>query len=250
MPFWFCKWLFIVQFMNSFYNVIAICINCQWPAGSMVHILLTNLQPSQSESLFSRLFRDQRERRLGEGLCEEERDGGWRRPCVRLSPPCSSLSRWESTVGEGLRWRTRPSSTLSSLFLFGLLPQWRFGVQPWSSSFRFFVRLRWERLWRVQRDSLGLGERDQDSVSEDGGRTVSVGTGMGWDALTCSGTTGEVIVIFRACSPDRASSDAWFYSHSNSSEYIQVFQTLPQLVRQVTVFIENLFALLLPQLIF
>lgn len=39
----------------------------------------TNLQLSQSESLLSRLLRDQRERRLGDGLRDQERDGGRRR---------------------------------------------------------------------------------------------------------------------------------------------------------------------------
>lgn len=44
---------------------------------------------------------------------------------------------------------------------------------------------------------MGLGERDQDSVSEDGGRTVSVGTGMGLARGIPRGPTGEDIVIFR-----------------------------------------------------
>lgn len=171
-------------------------------AGYLGWIQHTNLQLSHSESLLSRLLRDQRERRLGEGLRDQEREGGRRRSCEGLSSPCSSPSIWLATEGdgEGLRCGMVPFAAVSSITICVFLPHCRLGVQPWSSSFRFLVRvlLRWNRPWRPERDSLGLGERDQDSVSEDGGRTVSVGTGTGCARVIPSGPTGEDIVIFRA----------------------------------------------------
>lgn len=161
----------------------------------------TNLQLSQSESLLSRLLRDQRERLLGEGLRDQERDGGRRRSWEGLSWPRSTPSDWPAAEweGEGLRRRILPSSVVSSITT--VLPRCRLGEQPCSSSLRLFlirVLLRWKRPWRLERASLGLGERDQDSVSEDGGRTVSVGTGTGCDRVTPSGPAGEDVVIVRA----------------------------------------------------
>lgn len=166
--------------------------------GQLAIIRLTNLQLSQSESLLSRLLRDQRERRLGEGLRDQERDGGRRRSWEGLSWCCSSSPIWLETEWEGEGLRRRISSN-SSVTVWVFLPHCRFEVSPCSSSFRFLVRvlLRWNRAWRLERGGRGLGERDQDSVSEDGGRTVRVGTGMGWVRAIPCGPTGEDIVIFR-----------------------------------------------------
>lgn len=170
--------------------------------GYLGWIQLTNLQLSQSESLLSRLLRDQRERLLGEGLRDQEWDGGRRWSCEGLSRPCSPSSIWQAREGEGeqLWCRKATFSTLSSITTWVFLPHCRLGLQPCSSSFLFLVRvlLRWNRPWRLERESMGLGERDQDSVSEDGGRTVSVGTGMGLVRGIPCGPTGEDIVIFRA----------------------------------------------------
>lgn len=42
----------------------------------------------------------------------------------------------------------------------------------------------------MERDSLGLDEPDQDSVSEDGGKKVSVGTQIGWAGVIPGPSTG------------------------------------------------------------
>lgn len=160
----------------------------------------TNLELSQSDSLLSRLLMDQRDRRLGEGLRDHEQEGGKRRSWEGLSRSCSSPSTQEATEGEGnnLRCWMAPFSATSSITICGVLSC--LGLCSWFSSFRFLVRalLRWERPWRMKRDNLGLGERDQDSVSEDGGRTVRVGMGMGWARAVHSGSTGEDMVIMKA----------------------------------------------------
>lgn len=104
---------------------------------------------------------------------------------------------WLVTEGEGEGFRRRISSN-SSAAIWVFLPHCRFVARPsCSSSFRFLVRvrLRWKRLWRPERDGRGLGDRDQDSVSEDGGRTVRVGTGMGWVRARPCGPRGEDMVI-------------------------------------------------------
>lgn len=163
---------------------------------------LTNLQLSQSESLLSRLLRDQRERRLGDGLRDglrdQERDGGRRRSWDGLSwRRSSSITMWLEMEGEGDGLRP-PISFDSSAVIGHFLPHCRFKGRPCcSSSLRFLVRvrLRWKWPWRPERWGWGLGERDQDSVSEDGGRMVSVGTGMGWVRVRPCGPRGEDMVI-------------------------------------------------------
>lgn len=152
---------------------------------------LSYLQPSHSESLPSRLLRDQRERRPGEGLRDLEReDEGSRRRSALCS---SSLS-----IGERAAASSCCSSTLTPAPLaLGLRLHCRLrGAHPWPSLSSLAARL-W---WRVRREGRGLGERDHDSVSEDGGRTVSVGMAMGWLPRP-----GDVIVIFKAW-PQRSAS--------------------------------------------
>lgn len=162
----------------------------------MERLQLTNLQLSQSESLLSRLLRDQRERRLGEGLRDQEQDGGRRRSCERLSWTCSCLSILWATDWEGKELFSTISSTATCVFL----PHCRLRVQPSSRSFRFLIRILLQRNWLrgLEWHSLGLSEQDQGSVSEDGGRTVSFGTGMGWAGGILCGPTGEDIVLFTA----------------------------------------------------
>lgn len=109
-----------------------------------------------SESLLSRLLRDQRERRLGEGLLDQDRVGGSSRSC------------------DGLHRRSPSSTTIcgASPHPGRVAPPCR-SAGP-SQRRLVLVLLRWDRP-----GALGLGGRDQDSVSEDGGRTVRVGMETG-----------------------------------------------------------------------
>lgn len=169
-----------VLFIFSYKLHIFYCM--QWlkviqPQSSRIYLFIclflsTDLQLlSQSESRLMRLRRDQREREGG------RRRGEDRPPCassppVTFSPPSEHFCVW----GDRLRLLPR-----FPLVLLQVQSDWSWAGTPG------FDRFFWEwvlcfSLWRVLRDWwawCGLGERDRDSVSSDGGRTASVGMGRG-----------------------------------------------------------------------
>lgn len=126
---------------------------------------LTNLQLSQSESFMSKPRSDQRGRLL---LGEEHRDGGRRKEAGLLASsstipsPSTPTGEWLLPLFSSLFLSSTPSPSL---------------VSPLSRArvLRFFPLESQSRLLR----GSGLDDGDRESLSDDGGRTFSMGMGTG-----------------------------------------------------------------------
>lgn len=157
-----------VRLLDSYRTGTDICI-CTLFLDIFIYFLLqvvpefslTDLQLSQSESFVSKLRNNHWDRLL---LGEEHRDGGRRKEAELLTSSFTSPSPSTPTDKQLLPF--------VSLLFMSTSPG---SLSSWARVLRFLADLAQIRRLR----GSGLDDGDQESLSDDGGRTFSIGMGMG-----------------------------------------------------------------------